>query len=62
MRQNVAELEDELSSRGGGEFIQFTESKLQENLSTVHEEFSRNEEYLKGRDRLHRKDLTISRF
>ena len=55
MRQNVAELEDELSSRGGGEFIQFTESKLQENLSTVHEEFSRNEEYLKGSNKIFQK-------
>ena len=50
MTHTVDELQDQLSNRTGGEFIQFTESKLHENVSTVHQEFSCNEDYLRAKD------------
>jgi len=49
LKQTVHELEDELANRTSGEFIQFTESKLQAQ-TTVHQEFSINEDYLKAKD------------
>lgn len=50
LKQTVHELEEELHNRTSGEFIQFTESKLHDAQTTVHQEFSVNEDYLKAKD------------